>query len=90
MYAKFVSPVSSSRKVLILDQSQNEIAEGEVTHTNEWIKINSKNDLAGMNTAGVLTITTPDYTGNIIIDHFLIIEKNQADQCQRTILLTYI
>jgi len=94
MYVKYISDVfrhsPTSKKIFILDQSLNEIAEGEIIDRNQWIKVSSKKMLTGINTTGTLTIRTNDYTGDLIIDHVLIVESILANQCNRNIQLNYV
>ena len=75
--------------VYVEDQSGNKIASGNIQKTNEWVKIESQNDLSGLNVAGVVTIKTPEYTGDMMIDHALIAPAWAFHNCQKEITLIY-
>ena len=81
--------MTGTQLVHVEDQSGNKIASGSIDKTNQWAKIESQNDLTGVNVAGVLTIKTPDYTGDIMIDHVLVAPAWTFHNCHKEITLIY-
>ena len=81
--------MTGTQTVYVEDQSGNKIASGSIQNLNQWVKIESQNDLSGLNVAGVLTIKTPDYNGDIMIDHVLIAPAWTFHNCQKEITLIY-
>ena len=81
--------MTGTQLVYVEDQSGNIIARGVIEKVNQWAKIESENDLFGVNVAGALTIKTPDYTGDLIMDHVLVTEEETFRKCHKEITLIY-
>ena len=62
---------------------------GTFAAKNQWIMIESTIELEGINTAGVLSFKTPDYNGALIIDHVLVAESFEFEECLRKINLSF-
>ena len=90
LYAKLLDEfLPNSQTITVTDQSMQTVASGVVHKKNQWIMVESTFELTGLNTVGVLTVKTGDYTGDLIIDHVLVTESFYFDQCERTINLTF-
>jgi len=90
LYAKLLDEfLPNSQTITVTDQSMQTVASGVVLKKNQWIMVESTFELTGLNTVGVLTVKTGDYTGDLIIDHVLVTESFYFDQCERTINLTF-
>ena len=65
------------------------IAEGIFEKIDEWIMVTSLTTLEGISTVGFLTIKTPGYDGDLIIDHVLLTESYHYDECVRQINISF-
>ena len=88
LYAKLLNDFQSDQTITVIDQSMQIVAEAKVIQRNQWVKVESVLELTGLNTAGMLTIRTPDYSGDLIIDHVLVTESFHFDDCIRKINFT--
>ena len=88
LYAKLLNDFQPDQIITVIDQSMQTIAEAKVTQKNQWVKVQSVLELTGLNTAGMLTIRTPAYTGDLIIDHVLVTEAFHFNDCIRKINFT--
>ena len=88
LYAKLRNDFKSDQTITVIDQSMQIVAEAKVIQRNQCVKVESVLELTGLNTAGMLTIRTPDYSGDLIIDHVLDTESFHFDDCIRKINFT--